>query len=91
MKYTDGRFGHTVVVIKDREEIFRVEGKNPRRNSKEAQKDLEDAYGMIKEHFGDPEKVILHEMKPDEIVSSVHFKDGLTLFVIGFVARERAL
>lgn len=99
LKFAEGRFGHHVVVIKDRKVIFRVKGDNeaivaafsaigiPMVTPEEDQeRDLEKAFRWIKERFGEPELIKFHMIGDDEAMASLHYKDGTVLYVVGFTA-----
>jgi len=101
LKFAEGRFGHQVVVIKDRKVIFRVKGDEeeeaiavalatagiPLETPEEVQiRDIGKALCMVKDKFGDPELVNLHVFGDGEAIASLHFKNGLILYVFGFTA-----
>jgi len=88
LQFAEGRFGHQVVVIKDRKVIFRVRGdeKPVIPSVKSQQKDIEKALRWVKGKFGDPELVKLHTYDDDQTITTLHYKDGLILCVFGFTA-----
>ena len=99
LKFAEGRFGHHVVVIKDRKVIFRVKGNNeaitavfsafgiPMVTPEEDQRrDIEKALRMVKKRFGEPELIKMHMIGADEVIASLHYKDGTVLYVFGFTA-----